>query len=383
MSTSKSGLIVDADGHVLEPLDTWQKYIDPQYRDRAVRMEHDENGWEVLLFDNKPCEVARGTLGAIGGVGSDAEELEAFFTPGKRTYSDGAPLGSYDPKARIKVMDEEQIDVALLYPTIGIFWEGWITEAKLAAAYTRAYNRWIIDFCSDHPKRLFPIAHISLLDPEGAAGEVKWAKERGCVGVYLSPDMPARGGKHFDDPAFVRFWETVQDLDMPVGFHVIVRDSPSFQEWLKPDASAGLFTFAFLAIDVMAAFTQMMSLGMFEKYPRLKCSVLESGANWISAWLDRLDHKYRPMASRTSLKMPPSEYFYRQCLVSADPDETLTAKVIEHIGADYFLWASDYPHIDADFGVVKELKERIAPLPETEQRKVLGENAIRFYGLNV
>lgn len=383
MSTSKSGLIVDADGHVLEPLDTWQKYIDPQYRDRAVRMEHDENGWEVLLFDNKPCEVARGTLGAIGGVGSDAEELEAFFTPGKRTYADGAPLGSYDPKARIKVMDEEQIDVALLYPTIGIFWEGWITEAKLAAAYTRAYNRWIIDFCSDHPKRLFPIAHISLLDPEGAADEVKWAKEQGCVGVYLSPDMPARGGKHFDDPSFVRFWETVQDLDMPVGFHVIVRDNPSFQEWLKPDASAGLFTFAFLAIDVMAAFTQMMSLGMFEKYPRLKCTVLESGANWISAWLDRLDHKYRPMASRTSLTMPPSEYFYRQCLVSADPDETLTAKVIEHIGADYFLWASDYPHIDADFGVVKELKERIAPLPETYQRKVLGENAIRFYGLNV
>ena len=383
MSTSKSGLIVDADGHVLEPLDTWQKYIDPKYRDRSVRMEHDENGWEVLLFDNKPCEVVRGTLGAIGGVGSDAEELEAFFTPGKRTYADGAPLGSYDPTARIRVMDEEQIDVALLYPTLGIFWEGWVMEAKLASAYTHAYNRWIIDFCSDHPKRLFPIAHISLLDPEGAVDEVKWAKEQGCVGVYLSPDMPARGGKHFDDSAFVRFWETVQDLDMPVGFHVVVRDNPSFQEWLKPDASAGLFTFAFLAIDVMAAFTQMMSLGMFEKYPRLKCTVLESGANWISAWLDRLDHKYRPMASRTSLKMPPSEYFYRQCLVSADPDETLTAKVIEHIGADYFLWASDYPHIDADFGVVKELKERIAPLPEEDQHKVLGENAIRFYGLNV
>ncbi len=77
------------------------------------------------------------------------------------------------------------------------------------------------------------------------------------------------------------------------------------------------------------------------------------------------------------------EYFYRQCLVSADPDETLTAKVIEHIGADYFLWASDYPHIDADFGVVKELKERIASLPEATQRKVLGDNAIRFYGLDV
>jgi hypothetical protein len=34
MATENIGPVVDADGHVLEPLDTWQKYIDPQYRDR-------------------------------------------------------------------------------------------------------------------------------------------------------------------------------------------------------------------------------------------------------------------------------------------------------------------------------------------------------------
>jgi predicted TIM-barrel fold metal-dependent hydrolase len=133
----------------------------------------------------------------------------------------------------------------------------------------------------------------------------------------------------------------------------------------------------------MAAFTQMLSWGMFEKYPRLKCTVLESGANWISAWLDRLDHKYNVMAAYSPLKLKPSEYFYRQCLVSADPDETLTAPVVEHIGADYFVWASDYPHVDASFGVVQEMKERLAPLPEAAQRKVLGENAVRFYNLSV
>ena len=138
----------------------------------------------------------------------------------------------------------------------------------------------------------------------------------------------------------------------------------------------------FLAIDVMAAFTQMIALGMFELYPRLKCTVLECGANWISAWLDRLDHKHAPLAGRSVLKLKPSEYFYRQCLVSADPDETLTARIIEHIGADYFVWASDYPHIDSDYGVAAELKERIAPLPRADQRKVLGTNALRFYGID-
>src|SRR5260370_25206403 len=55
--------------------------------------------------------------------------------------------------------------------------------------------------------------------------------------------------------------------------------------------------------------------------------------------------------------------------------------MVEHLGADYFIWASDYPHIDASFGVVRELKERLAPLPEEARRKVLGLNAQRFYRL--
>jgi predicted TIM-barrel fold metal-dependent hydrolase len=380
MLNEKLGPVVDADGHILEPPDLWLQYIEPQYRDRAVRIDHDEKGWEILLFDNKVAEVVRGTLGALGGVGMNPDE---FFIPGNKTYMDGCPLGSYDPKARLQVMDEEGIDLALLYPTIGIFWEGWVQDPQLATAYCRAYNRWLVDFCSYDKKRLFPVAHISLIDPEGAVEETIRAKKDGCVGVYLSPDMVARGWKHFDDPSFVRFWETVQDLDMPVGFHVVVRDQPSFREWVRPGADFGLFNFTFLAIDVMAGFTQMMSLGMFDKYPRMKCTVLESGANWISAWLDRMDHKYIPMRSRTQLKMKPSEYFYRQCLVSADPDETMTAQVVAHIGPDYFVWASDYPHIDSSFGVAKEIKERIAPLPLDAQRKVLGGNAIRFYNLPV
>ncbi|HEV8714683.1 MAG TPA: amidohydrolase family protein [Candidatus Binatia bacterium] len=381
MAQNHRGLVVDADGHVLEPADTWVKYVEPQYRDRAIRIERDANGYEFLAIDNKPLQVLYGQLGVLGGIEMDAEEL---MTPGKKTYADGCPPGSYDPKARLQVMDQEGIDIALLYPTIGICWEGAVHDAKLATAYTRAYNRWLVDFCRENPQRLFPVAHISLLDPEGAVEETLRARKDGCVGVYLSPDIEARDGKHFDDPAFVRFWETVQDLEMPVGFHVVVRDRPFFREWLfRRGTPDGLFGFAFLAIDVIAAFTQMLSAGMLEKYPRLKCSVLEAGANWIAAWLDRLDHKYRVMKSRTPIHMKPSEYFYRQCLISTDPDESTTAEIVKHIGADYFIWASDYPHVDASFGVVAELKERLAPLPEADRRKVLGGNAVRFYNLGV
>ena len=124
---------------LMEPADTWLKYIDPQYRDRAIRIAYDDNGYENLLIDNKPLNLVRGHLGVLGGIGMDPV---ALHTNGKMTYADGCPAGGYDPKARLKVMDEEGIDIALLYPTIGICWEGPVTDPKLATAYTKAYNRW-------------------------------------------------------------------------------------------------------------------------------------------------------------------------------------------------------------------------------------------------
>ena len=99
---------------------------------------------------------------------------------------------------------------------------------------------------------------------------------------------------------------------------------------------------------------------MFETYPRLRCAVLEAGSNWITAWLDRLDHKSEVMRAFSKMKLLPSEYFKRQCVISAEPDESITAQIIEHLGDDYVIWASDYPHLDASFNVVRELREKIA-----------------------
>ena len=133
----------------------------------------------------------------------------------------------------------------------------------------------------------------------------------------------------------------------------------------------------------MAAFTQMLAGGVFEKHPRLRCTVLESGprgsppgsTGWTTSSRSCQDH------GPTTLK--PSEYFYRQCVVSADPDETVIAPIVEAVGADYFVWASDYPHIDASFGVVGEIRSRIASLSAEDQAKVMGLNAARFYQLGV
>jgi len=321
----------------------------------------------------------RNGLAGLGGIELDPSEA-IDRTKGLR-YEDGCPAGGYDPAARLRVMDAESIDVALLYPTIGICWEGLVTDPALATAYTRAYNRYIVDFCSHDPGRLVPVAHLSLIDAAGAVEEAQRAREAGCRAVYLSPDLPARAGRGLSHPDFDRFWSAVEDLDMPVGFHVVVRDQPTFRPMVERTSGRALFSFAFLAIDVMAAFTEMIASGVFEKHPRLRCTVLESGASWIAAWLDRMDHKYEVMSAITPTTLKPSDYFRRQCLVSADPDETVLAPIIEAVGAEYFVWASDYPHVDASFGVVDEIRSRLASLPADDRDKVLGLNAQRFYGL--
>src|SRR6266849_4487600 len=168
MTTVADPLVVDADGHVLEPADTWLKYLEPSFRDRAIRIAQDEHGYEVLLIDGQPLKTLRGSLGALGGIGMDTTRL---LTRGQMTYAEGSPAGAYDPVERLRVMDGEGIDAVLLYPTIGICWEGHVTDGALATAYTRAYNRWLAEFCRTDPKRLYPVAHISLLDPEGAVQE--------------------------------------------------------------------------------------------------------------------------------------------------------------------------------------------------------------------
>jgi len=95
-----------------------------------------------------------------------------------------------------------------------------------------------------------------------------------------------------------------------------------------------------------------------------------------------MDHKTEVMHAFTPMKLLPSEYFKRQCLISAEPDESITAAVAQHLGEDYVIWASDYPHLDASFHVVDTIRARLAPLPQESQRKVLGANALRFYGLS-
>ena len=199
-------VLIDCDGHILEPPDLWEQYLDPQYRDRALRIRVDpDDGYEYLEIDTRRAKLTRpGVLGTLGGMGKQVdeatelrqramrgeirpEEVRAIRPGPELTYLKGAAFGTMNMKERVELLDRENMDKAILYPTLGLVWEAELLDPALSAAYCRAYNRWIADFCRDSGGRLVPIAHVSLGDPQEAAREIERAVADGCKGVFVSP----------------------------------------------------------------------------------------------------------------------------------------------------------------------------------------------------
>jgi uncharacterized protein len=376
-------LIVDSDGHILEPPDLWQRYLEPKYRGRAIRIRQDEDRLEYLEVDGAKSAMVRvGNLGSLGGAYQDPREL---LTPGRVTYWEVARRtpGAIDPDARIKEMDEQRIDFALLYPTIGILWEGECADAELSAAYCRAYNNYLFDFCSPHPDRLVPIAHINLRDVRLAAKEVERVKDK-AKGVFITP-YPANGrpiGDSYYDP----FWVACEAANLPVSTHVQVRPGALGMGLYRPTGprsqdSTPWFFFMELPEDSILGLNCVFQDGVLSRFPRLRYVILETGCGWLPGWMNRADAKYERFAFTTQMTAKPSEIFRERCWISADVDETTIPYVAGLLGARRMLWGSDYPHIDAHQNPVGELRKHISGLSSEEQEWILGRAALELYGL--
>jgi len=392
-------LVIDCDGHILEPPDLWEKYIDPKYRDRAMRIRVGDDRFEYLEIDGERAKMtAPGLLGSLGGMGKRVEEAKRLRETAMRggtirpedvravqpkpedTYLKGAAFGTMVMKERLRLLDQEGIQKALLYPTIGLLWEAELFDAELSSAYCRAYNRWIADVCRDSGGRLIPIAHLSLGDPAEAARELGRAVEDGCKGAFLSPFTITR--IPHGDPAHDAVFAAAQDLDVPLAIH------PTFEpvafgihhrydnfQW------AAWYFDLFAGQGVQHAFGTFFQFGVFDRFPNLRVIVLESQAGWIGYFLDRGDAIFNgtTLGATVRLKEKPSYYFKRQCWISADPDERTIASLMPLVGEDKFFWASDYPHPDHPGNYLEELQGMIAPMTDSGKRAVLGENVAKVY----
>jgi predicted TIM-barrel fold metal-dependent hydrolase len=372
---------VDADGHIVEAADCWDRYLEARYKGRGISLKTDSDGVEYIELNGKPSKFMRGsTLGVLAAMGQ-IDRRHSMRRALK--FGEDVPLGAMDARERVARLDAEGLDAAFIYPSLSLMYESELTDAEMAQAYTRAYNRWIVDWCSDSGGRLVPMAHLSLGDPVAAAQELERAVKAGCKGGWVVQfTMTRKPHAHPDhDVVFAK----AQELGVPLGLH------PSIEPpWALPGRydfqhiRNQLFFINATASDAIRhGFTSFFQYGTFDKFPEFKLVLLEVGSGWISYWLDRLDAIYNSAAGRTvPLKEKPSFYFKRQCWISADPDEHALPAMVDLVGGDRFFWASDFPHYDHTGNYIHELEEMADKLPADARAKILGENVMRVYGCN-
>ncbi len=380
--------IIDADGHILEPPDVWERYLDRKWRERAIGVRRGDDGRDFLEIEGRPARLTTPEmLGGFGGMGKSIEELAVACLSGR--YIENAPSPAVDPGARVELLDRDGIAHALLYPSLGLQWEGEVEDPSYAAAHCRAYNRWIEEFCQGSGGRLSPIAHLTLGDAHLAAEELRRAVRAGARGGFLLPFTLDRlpHGHSAHDPLFA----AAEELDVPIAIHTGIDPAARSLHhrydgltWPEGVLTGIWYLQMMFPQAVQQAFSTFFLHATFDRFPRLKIVVLESGASWLGFWIDRMDALYKGSLRVTmTLRELPSDYVRRQCWISADPDEGALPPIVEYVGADRFLWATDYPHSDHGADYMEELHELGAKLPAETRRRLFGGNAAELYRLGV
>lgn len=352
--------VIDADGHVWEPESVWEKHLDAAFQDRRPRLVRDNRGTTRYVYEGKLIPPGEG-LGAWAPEGI----LEAT------THRDGA----FDPKLRLVDMDTEGIDVAVLFGSFGLVLNH-TRDAALSAALCRAYNDWLADYCSADSSRLKAVPAIPLVDMPRALAEARRAiGELGMVGINLSTTMlslPAH------DEAFHPLYALAQELGVPITFHA---GGGGFVE-PRLDNYALSHTCAF-PFDVMYGMTCVLGGGVMERFPELRVAFLEAGCGFLPYYLERLDEHFHKRTGEMPIPRPPSEYLAQgRVWVSCEPDESSLEWVVSRVGAERILYASDYPHWDAEFPEsVRKIRDREG-LGAEAKRAILGDNAAELFGLD-
>jgi predicted TIM-barrel fold metal-dependent hydrolase len=355
-------LLISADCHAGGSIEQYREYLDPAYRD-------DFDAW-------------RGR----------------YSNPFRDLQSDGRSR-NWDDERRTRELEADGVVGEVLFPnTVPPFFP---TGAVIARPPTadqferrlagiRAHNRWLVDFCAAAPGRRAGIAQILLNDVDEAVADVGWAKAEGLLGGVLLPGRPDDTElPPLYDAAYEPLWAACEDLEVPITHHS-GQGSPDYGR----SATAGVMWIVETQFFSHRPLWQLIMGGVFERHPRLRFVVTESGCTWIPDTLKMLDSFHAQMASGRigelkygddeRLSLRPSEYFARNCFVGVSFPSPAEARAMRTVGLDRVMWGSDYPHHESTYPYTTQgLRRAFADWDPAEVRQVTSENAARVYGFDV
>ncbi|HXW83134.1 MAG TPA: amidohydrolase family protein [Candidatus Binataceae bacterium] len=361
--------ILSADSHVIEPADVWTARIDRRFRDRAPHVEKrlgDREGDFFVAEGLRPFPVAGF---AVAGVNpKDFGSAMAAGYPGVRP-------SAWDPVERIKDQERDGVLGEVLYPSLAMRLFQ-LEDGELRAATFSAYNDWLADYCSHHPRRLAGVAMISLDNPGAGAAELSRVAKKGLKGAMIWGAAP---DEHpYRDSRYEPFWSVAEELGTPLSLHILTeaRGGGDFQVSVMRGYPA-------LHHSVEKSLAEIIFAGVPERHPRLKFVSVENDIGWIPHFLQRLDHAYEKyrFIDAAPIPNPPSFYFRRQVWATFQ-DDRVGVVTRNFIGVDRLMWASDFPHSDSTWPNSREVIARdFEGVPDDEVRQVVAQNVAALYGI--
>ncbi len=355
--------IIDADGHVIEGASFAGEAL-KRWPDRlAYRTSNDGSGGFYIEGRRYP---------EPDGPGAGCPPEHGVTTaPGIDPHTVAGMLAD---------ADRDHIDQMVLYPSMGLAAPS-LEDPVFAEGFCSLYNEFIADWCRQSGGRLHGVATLPSEDVESSVKLLARAKQDGLVCALVPPALRTRNLDHRDlDP----LWAAAVDHDMPIGVH----GAPGvhlpkigvdrFDNYIQVHC----ISFPF---DQMVAMTSLVSGGVFERHPKLRVAFLEAGVGWVPYFIDRMHEHWEKRGDwiPDGWQRPPREYLERgQVFVTCEPEEEILPGVIDVLGDDFIMYASDYPHWDGDFPEsTRPLRER-RDISDASRRKILGDNARRFYALS-
>ncbi|HEY3098645.1 MAG TPA: amidohydrolase family protein, partial [Methylomirabilota bacterium] len=413
---TKSFSVFDCDSHIVEPPAIWDEYVPARVRAWAKTQFHFHTDTDTLLINGRavPASRERANAAEVGWPRWNKKDV-GRLTPGTDAWNArfGRLKGCRDPHARLRDMDALGTDQVMLFPSWFVRL-ALVRDPEAARVLATAYNDWVDDYAAADRRRLFPCAVLPIQSVEHAITELHRVAKKGFKAAAVRPCF--WNGRYPTLPEFDPLWREFEALGVVLAMHTFPSREALTPEWaqrIAQTSGAGtglLFTdesvvyspgqfvsnivFAMeptidaseslgFIMEAMTWLTTVLMTGWLEKFPRLKCAVLESNATWLPLVLGRSRNFLDLYAFQRAPERPiadPVETFYRRCFIAFESDEAAVYRMwdlYENIG----IWSSDYPHHDAED--VWEALEAMAKLgvPEAVQKKLLGENARRLYGI--
>jgi predicted TIM-barrel fold metal-dependent hydrolase len=365
-------ILVSVDDHLVEPPGMFDTHIPAKYRDRAPRVERDESGSDVWVFEGQV--ISNPAMNSLAGRPKEEYGIEPT------AYDEMRP-GCYDVHERIKDMNAGGVLGSMCFPTFPgyagrLF--GAVDDKDLALDVLRAYNDWHIDeWCGAYPDRFIPLTLPVLWDPEAAAAEIHRVAAKGARAVTFTENPVALGYPSFHSEHWDPLWKAICDEDMVMAIHfgsggVLVQTSP--------DAPVDV-NIVLMGMNMSHVATEVLWSPFLQKFP-IKIALSEGGTGWIAYFLDRVDKVYDTHHTWTKNEFGgkhPSEVFkehFLTCFVT-DP---VGVQHRHDIGIDSMAWECDYPHPDSVWpNAPEDFATCVDGVPDDEVMKLGVENAMRWF----